>query len=95
MTAESAYRVFFETYDYLEANSKQQRLLLKPKYLDVFDNDTKFMLEEKNKGLRWVDDELPFLRDIEKFCTEIVGYCENIFRAYKTVKVGHSIKSEL
>ena len=95
MTAESAYRVFFETYDNLEANRKQQRLLLKPKYLNAFDNGTKRMLEEKNKGLRWVVDELPSLRDIEKFRTEIVGYCENIFRAHRTVKAGHSIKSEL
>ena len=53
MTAESAYRCFFETYDNLEVNRKQQKLILKPKYLEAFDNDTKRMLEEKSKVLRW------------------------------------------
>ena len=51
MTAEIEYRGFFETYDNLEANRKQQRLLLNPKYLEAFDNDTKRMLEEKSKIL--------------------------------------------
>ena len=61
MTAESAYRGFFETYDNLEANKKRQRLLLKPKYLEAFDNDTKRMLEEKSKVLERVVDKVPFL----------------------------------
>ena len=61
MTAKSAYRVFFETYEKLEANRKHQKLLLKPKYLEAFDNDTKRKLEEKSKYLRWVVDEVPFL----------------------------------
>ena len=52
MTAEGAYRCFFETYDNLEDNRQQQRLLLKPKYFESFDNDTKRMLEEKRKVLR-------------------------------------------
>ena len=95
MTAESAYRVFFETYDKLEASRKQQRLPLKPKYLEVFDNDTKRMLEEKSKDLLWVVDEVPFLRGIGKFRTEFVGYYEDTFRAYKTVKAARSIESEL
>ena len=47
MTAEGAYRCFFETYDNLEDNRQQQRLLLKPKYFESFDNDTKRMLEEE------------------------------------------------
>ena len=95
MTAESAYRGFFETYDYLEANRKQQSLLLKPKYLEAFDSDTKRMLEEKSKVLRSVVEKVPFLRDIEMFRTDFSGYCEDTFRAYKTVKAAHPIFSEL
>ena len=49
MTAEGAYRCFFETYDNLEDNQQQQRLLLKPKYLENFDNDIKRNLEERVK----------------------------------------------
>ena len=49
MTAESAYRFFFETHDKLEANRKQQKLILKPKYLEAFDNATRRMLEKKSK----------------------------------------------
>ena len=52
------------------------------------------MLEKKGKDFRWVVEEVPFLRDIEKFCIEFVGYCEDTFRAYKTVKTAHSIESE-
>ena len=95
MTAESAYHGFFETYDKLEANRKQKKLLLKPKYLEAFDNDTKRMLEEKSKVLRWVVDKVPFLRDIEMFRTDFSGYCEDTFRAYKTVKAAHPIFSKL
>ena len=47
MTTEGADQCFFETYDNLEDNRQQQRLLLKPKYFESFDNDTKRMLEEK------------------------------------------------
>ena len=95
MTAECAYRDFFETYDNLESNRTQQRLLLKPKYLEGFDNDTKRMLEENSKNLRWVVDKVSFLRDIEKFRTEIVGFCEDTIRTHKTVKAAHSIQSEI
>ena len=68
---EGAYRCFFETYDNLEDNRQQQRLLLKPKYFESFDNDTKRMLEEKRKVLRWVVDKVPDLRGIED-CRAIV-----------------------
>ena len=95
MTDKSVNRGFFETYDNLEANRKQQRLLLKPKYLEAFDNDTKRMLEEKSKVLKSVVDKVPFLRDIEMFRTDFSGYCEDTLRAYKTVKVAHPIFSEL
>ena len=95
MTLKGVYQFFFETYDKLEANKNQQRLLFKPKYLEAFDNDTKRVLEGKSKVLRWAVDEVPFLRDIEKFHTKYVGFCEDTFRAYKTVKPAHSIESEL
>ena len=95
MTAESSYRCFFETYDNLEANRKQQSLLLKPKYLEAFANDTKRMLEGKGKVLRSVVDKVPFLRDIEVFRTDFTVFCEDTFRAYKTVKTPHPIFSEL
>ena len=81
--------------DNLEANRMQQTLLLKPKYLEVFDNGTKRMLEEKSKDLRWVVDEVPFLRDIERLRTGFVGDCEDTSRAYKTVKATHQIEIEL
>ena len=94
MTAESAYRVFFETYDNLEANRKQQRLLLKPMDLEAFNNDAKLMLEDKSKDLSWVVDEVPSLRDIKRFRTDFVGDCGDTFQAYKTVKAAHQIESE-
>ena len=74
MTAEGAYRCFFETYDNLEDNRQQQRLLLKPKYFESFDNDTKRMLEEKRKVLRWVVDKVPDLRGIEDCHAIVVDY---------------------
>ena len=93
MTAESAYRGFLETYDNLEANRKQQRLLLKPKYLEAFDSETKRMIEEKSKDLRWVVDKVPFLRDIEMFRTEFLSHWKDVFR--KSVKTAAPIVSEL
>ena len=83
MTAEVAYRCFFETYDNLEVNRHQQRLLLKPEYFESFDNDTERMLEEKSKVLRWVVDKVPDLRDIEDCCAVVVDYRKDTFRLYK------------
>ena len=83
MTAEDAYRCFFETYDNLEDNRQQQSLLLKPKYFESFDNDTKRMLEEKSKVLRWVVDKVPDLRDIEDWRAVVVDYRKDALRAYK------------
>ena len=83
MTAEGAYRCFFETYDNLEDNRQQQRLLLKPKYFESFDNDTKRMLEEKSKVLRWVVDKVPDLRDIEDCRAVVVDDREDTLRWYK------------
>ena len=54
LSAERAYQCFFETYDELEENRQQQRLLSEPKSFEIFDSDTKRILEEKSKVLRWV-----------------------------------------
>ena len=53
ISAERTYQCFFEIYDELEENRHKQRLLLKPKYFEFFDSDTKRILEEKSKVLRW------------------------------------------
>ena len=83
MTAEGAYRCFFETYDNLEDNRQQQRLLLKPIYFENFDNDTKRIIEEKSKVLRWVVDKVTDLRDIEDCRAVVVDYLKDTLREYK------------
>ena len=95
MTAESAYRCFFRTYDDLEDNRQQQRLLLKPKYFENFDNDTKRMLEEKKKVLRWVVDKIPDLQDIEDCRAVVVDYRKYTLRWYKLWKDANLIEHEL
>ena len=82
MTAEGAYRCFFETCDNLEDNRQQQRLLLKPKYFESFDNDTKRMLEEKSEVLRWVVEKVPDLRDIKECRAVVVDYRKDTLRVY-------------
>ena len=105
MTVEGAYRCFFETYDNLEDNRQQQRLLLKPKYFESFDNDTKQMLEEKSKVLRWVVDKVPDLRDIGDWHAVVVDYLKDALRGYKLMedsvligneflKLGKKLKAE-
>ena len=95
MTAEGAYRCFFETYDNLEDNRQQQRLLLKPKYFESFDNDTKRMLEEKRKVLRWVVDKVPDLRGIEDCRAIVVDYRKDTLREYKLLGDYVPIANEL
>ena len=95
MTAEGAYRRFFETYDNLEDNRQQQRLLLKPRYFESFDNDTKRMLEEKSKVLRWVVDKVPDLRDIEDCRAVVVDYRKDTLRWYSMLEDSVPIESEL
>ena len=95
MTAEGAYRCFFETYDNLEDNRQQQRLLLKLKYFESFDNDTKRMLEEKRKVLRWVVDKVPDLRGNEDCRAIVVDYRKDILREYKLVGDYFPIANEL
>ena len=95
MTAEGAYRCFFETYDNLEDNPQQQRLILKPKYFESFDNDTKRMLEEKSKVLRWVVDKVPDLRDIENCRAVVVDYRKDTLRWYKLLEDSVPIENEL
>ena len=43
--------MFLRTYDELEEHRQQQMLILKPKYFENFDNDTKRILKEKSKVL--------------------------------------------
>ena len=69
MTAESAYRCFFETYDNFEDNKQQQRLLLKAIFSEAIDDDIKRMLEEKSNVMRWVVDKVPVIRNNESFRT--------------------------
>ena len=95
MTAECAYRCFFETYDNSEDNRQQQRLLLKLKYLESFDNDTKRMLEEKSKVLRWVVDKVPDLQDIEDCCAVVVDYRNDTLRWYNILEDSAPIKNQL
>ena len=87
MTAEGAYRCFFETYDKLEDNWQQQRLLLKPKYFENFDNDTKRMLEEESKVLRCVVDKVPDLREIEDCLAVVVDYRKDLLRSTNYWKI--------
>ena len=95
MTAEGAYRCFFETYDDLEDNRQQQRLLLKPKYFESFDNDTKRMLEEKRKVLRWVVDQIPDLQDFEDCRAVVVDYRKDTLRWYNILEDSVPIEDEL
>ena len=95
MTAEVAYRCFFETYDNLEDNRQQQRLLLKPKYFENSDNDNKRMLEEKSKVLRWVVDKDPDIRDIEDCRAVVVDYRKDTLQGYKLLDDSVSIENQL
>ena len=95
MTSEGAYRCFFEIYDNLEDNRQQQRLLLKPKYFESFENDTKRMLEQKRKVLRRVVDKVPDLRDIENCRAIVFDYRKDTLRLYKLLGDYVSIKNEL
>ena len=95
MTAEGAYRCFFETYDNLEDNRQQQRLLLKPKYFESFDNDTNCMLEEKRKVLRWAVDKIPDLRFFENCCAVVVDNRKDTLRVYKLLGDYVPIKNKL
>ena len=91
-TTEDPYRCLFETYDNLEDNRQQQRLLLIPKY---FDNDTKRMLEEKSKNLRSVVDKVPDLQDIEDCRAVVVDYRKDTLRWYKLLEDSFPIENEL
>ena len=89
------YRCFFETFDNLEDNRQQQRWLLKPKYFENFDNDTKRMLDEKRKVLRWVVDKVPDLQDIEYCRAVVVDYPKDTLQEYKFLEDSVPIENEL
>ena len=78
--------MFVRDIRHLEGNRQQQRLLLKPKCFESFDNDTKRMLEEKSKVLRWVVDKVPDLRDIEYCRAVVVDYRKDTLRWYKILE---------
>ena len=52
VSAEGAYQCFFETYDEIEENRKQQRQLLKPKYFESYDGDTERKLGDRKQTLK-------------------------------------------
>ena len=54
MSAERAYRYFFEISDDLVQNKQQQRHLLKLIFLEVFDAETELKLGERKKALNWL-----------------------------------------
>ena len=95
VSAERAYQCFLEIYDELEENRQQQRLILKPKYFENFDNDIKRILEGKSKVLRWAVEKVPFLRDLERFRTELVEYRKDTLQAFKLVDAIKPNYSEL
>ena len=90
VSAERANQYFFENSVELVKNRQQQRLLLKPKFFENFDNNVKRVLEGKSKLLRWVADKLPILREIEKFRTKINDCRKNTLRIYKLDEVSVS-----
>merc|ERR1711894_169293 len=59
MTGIQAYKRFYETFDRLEENRRDQMKLLKAKYQDPFASDTKRMLDEKKKILSWLLNDVP------------------------------------
>ena len=83
VSAARAYQCFFEIYDELEENKLQQRLLLKQKFFENFDSDSKQFLEEKSKILQWVVEKVPFLQNIEIYCTDFIDCRKYTLRAYK------------
>ena len=89
IAGENAYQCFFEVYDALEDNKKQQWLLLKPKHFENF--DTKRLLEGKSKVLRWVVYKVTFLRDIENYRTELFHCRKNRLPVYKLDEVRVSV----
>ena len=94
MTAEKTYRSFFKTHDNLDNNRRQLRFLLKPTSFATFDNETKRVLEKSNV-LRWVVDKIPFLRNIERFPTEVV-HCQKVtLHVHKLGEAAVTILSEV
>ena len=95
VSAEKAHQCFFKTYDELKENRQQQRLILKPKFFESFDDDTNSMLEEKSKVLGWVVDKVPALQYIEIFRSEFVDCRKDKLRAQKLVEAANPILNEL
>ena len=80
MTGIQAYKRFYETFDRLEENWRDQMKLLKAKYQDPFASDTKRMLDEKRKILSWLLKEVPDLDDIVYGRSKVSNYREDTLR---------------
>ena len=80
MTGIQAYKRFYETFDRLEENRRDQMKLLKAKYQDPFASDTKRMLEEKNKILSWLLNKVPDLPTIVNLRSRASDYRANTLR---------------
>ena len=75
VSAERAYRCFFETYDEPEDKRHQQRQCLKPKYSDSFVADTERKMHEKKKTFKWLVEQIAnFEKKIELCRKEIVNH---------------------
>ena len=95
VSAEKANQGFFETYDEIEENREQQRLLLKPKFFEIFDNDNNRMLKKNCIILGLVIDKMPSLQDIEIFGSEFVDCRKDTLRAYIVMDASNPVLNEL
>ena len=95
MSAESAHQGFFETYNNLEANRMQQKLLLEPKFLEVSHNVIKRILEEKWQSFETGIWQSTISPRHQKFPHKICRLLEKQIRGYKSVKAACPILSEL
>ena len=68
---------------------------MKQKYFEIFDSDTKRLLEEMSKVLRWAVEKIPFHRDIEGFRQEVIDCRKDTVWAYKLVEAAKPIFNDL
>ena len=67
MSAEKAYRCFFETYDKLEEKIQPQRQLLKQNYLEKLGVDSEQKLDENNKTLKWLFEQITKFEELKEY----------------------------
>ena len=68
---------------------------LKTNVIEKFDNETKRMLEKKSKIFRWVVDNIPLLRDIERCCTDVADCRTDTIEVFKLMEASAPILIEL